>query len=174
MTDLESESESEDSDTEELNIPLVPIIRGQAKSKVRPKHRLATSKTCALQAVSRGQIIRPKFAADEVEWVWVDKKGMVPRKRFYGGETGPPEIEARGRQEHKHKKLKVETGFAKDTNRTFQAISRGQITRKHDTNSDEVEWVWVAKKGMVPKKRARETKGVEDQGLKGKQKKTKV
>jgi hypothetical protein len=154
-TDLESESESEDE--EDLNVPLVAVLRGQplpkdlppptpSKSKVRSKHRLATGANTAFQAVLRGQLPKSKQDPSEIGWVWVAKKGMVPRKRVRGGETGPPEIEDCS-QEHKHKKAKVE---AKDTGCAFQAVSRGQIAKKR--NNAEIEWVWVAKKGMVPRK----------------------
>ena len=100
LTDLESESEASDSDTEDPNVPLVAVLRGQplpkylpppapSKSKVAPKHRLATSKTCAFQAVLRGQIAKPKHdPSEKIEWVWVAKKGMTPKKRVAETEGG--------------------------------------------------------------------------------------
>ena len=190
-TDLDSEPS--DSDTEDLNIPFVAVLRGQpltkhlppptpSRSKARPKHRLATSKTSAFQAVLRGHLPTPKPSApSEIEGIWVAKKGMTPRKRFRGAETAPDtKTEDRSSKEHKKTKPKAETGSTKDTAHPLQAVLRGAhlpTPKKPSDPSEKIEWVWVAKKGMVPKKRVREPEDVEhdqSQQPKNKDKKARI
>ena len=65
--------------------------------------------------------------------------------------------------------------FTKDPNNTLKAVSRGEMVKKHDPA--DFEWVWVEKKGMVPRKRVREAEGqveARGQGDKNNNKKAKV
>lgn len=111
--DTASSSESEDDDP---NIPLIAVIRGQPipkdpptptpsrATKRRSKHRFTRDPSNTLKAVSRGEMDKKHDPAD-VEWVWVEKKGIVPRKRVR--ETGA-EVETRGQEnKNKNKKAKV-------------------------------------------------------------------
>ncbi|GAB7335245.1 hypothetical protein MBLNU13_g07659t1 [Cladosporium sp. NU13] len=121
LSDLESESsascsasESEE-DEDRKNTTLVAVLRGQplpkdlttltpskpTKRLRRRKHR--PTKINGLVAVFRGEIVKKEDPDTEIEWVWVYKKGLAPRKRVRGSgdETGL-EVEARG-QENKNK-----------------------------------------------------------------------
>jgi hypothetical protein len=120
--EYESDSENEDSasssetEDDDLNIPLIAVIRGQPIPKDIPtfipsraivrrrKHRITKDPSNTLKAVSRGEIVK-KYDPADVEWVWVEKKGMVPRKRVR--ETGA-EVETREQEnKEKNKKAKV-------------------------------------------------------------------
>jgi hypothetical protein len=108
--EAESESEFESEDEEDDNdqrVPLVAVTRGltllkdppaSTTSTVKPKHRFNTGTDFEFKAVLRGQIVSEQES--DVEWIWVEKKGMTPKKR--GQET---EVEHRGQE---HKKAKVE------------------------------------------------------------------
>ena len=70
----------------------------------RRKHRFTKDPNNTLKAVSRGEIVK-KYDPADFEWVWAEKKGMVPRKRVR--ETGA-EVETRGQEnKEKNKKAKV-------------------------------------------------------------------
>ena len=107
-SESEPDSESENEEGEDCpRVPLVavtrdlPLLKDQptsTKSTMIPKHRFATNTESTFKAVILGQIISEHDS--DVEWVWVEKKGMTPKKR--ARTTEGQELA------HDHKKAKVE------------------------------------------------------------------
>ena len=118
-SDSESSVSSSSSDSEDdgPNVPLIAVIRGQPIPKNLPtpmpsravmrrrKHRITRDPNNTLKAVFRGGEIVKKHDPADVEWVWVEKKGMVPKKRVR--ETGHQVGSCGQENKHKSKKAKV-------------------------------------------------------------------
>lgn len=118
-SDSESSVSSSSSDSEDdgPNVPLIAVIRGQPIPKDLPtpvpsravmrrrKHRITRDPNNTLIAVFRGGEIVKKHDPADVEWVWVEKKGMVPKKRVR--ETGHQVGSCGQEDKHKSKKAKV-------------------------------------------------------------------
>lgn len=107
--DSEGAEQDNEDESDEEDVPMVAVSRSlpllkdmpvPTKATLKPKHRFSTSTEGGLKAVSRGWVASNDDESIDVEWIWVEKKGLTPKKRVREDvEDGNP----------KSKKAKVET-----------------------------------------------------------------